>query len=300
MSKKVFISYSHQQGEWVWNRLVPCLRAGGAEVLIDRERFEVGKTLYGQMDAVQDTADASVLVLSPQFLSSAPCCHEMERAIALDPRFERGSVIPVIRQQCPLPDLLKGPNPLYVDLRKDHESQPWDLLLSGCGADLGTDAPHWLAVSDDLQRLLERGQSVNLLVLGDKVVWRPLVARLQLPRLGIVDLQPGRTASRRLLVREILRSLGARGRVPPEPEDLAELDRVLDKSERSWLALTHSDLVPYRNYGVDLFAALRYHLTESRRLVLLIQSHKPFATLLPEDHPLSNVDVKTVELRGRK
>jgi hypothetical protein len=36
MSKKVFISYSHRQGEWVWDKLVPCLRCGGADVFIDR------------------------------------------------------------------------------------------------------------------------------------------------------------------------------------------------------------------------------------------------------------------------
>ena len=33
MPKSVFVSYSHKQGDWVWDRLVPCLRAGGANVL---------------------------------------------------------------------------------------------------------------------------------------------------------------------------------------------------------------------------------------------------------------------------
>ncbi len=90
MGKKVFISYCHQQGEWVWNRLVPCLRAGGAQVLIDRERFEAGKGLLGQMDAVQDEADINVLVLSADYLASPNCLHEMARAVAGDPVFEQG------------------------------------------------------------------------------------------------------------------------------------------------------------------------------------------------------------------
>ena len=60
MGKKVFVSYSHQQGAWVLDRLVPCLRAGGAEVYVDVERFKPGHgvrmgndyTLYAVRDGV--------------------------------------------------------------------------------------------------------------------------------------------------------------------------------------------------------------------------------------------------------
>ncbi len=50
---KVFISYNHQQKTWVLERLTPCLEAGGAEVLIDRQRFAVGQPVVGQMDAAR-------------------------------------------------------------------------------------------------------------------------------------------------------------------------------------------------------------------------------------------------------
>lgn len=69
---KVFVSYSHAQGEWVLDRLVPCLKAGGAGVLIDVERFRAGGGVHRQMDATQDQADRHVLVLSAAYLADPP------------------------------------------------------------------------------------------------------------------------------------------------------------------------------------------------------------------------------------
>ena len=67
------------------------------------------------------------------------------------------------------------------------------------------------------------------------------------------------------------------------------------------LALTSFDHVSHRmdDYGVDLFVALRDLTMDARKLVLLIVSHAPFATLLPHDHPLSEMHLQTVELKGR-
>ena len=39
---KTFVSYSHAQGDWVWNDLVPVLKARGAEPLGELERFTAG------------------------------------------------------------------------------------------------------------------------------------------------------------------------------------------------------------------------------------------------------------------
>jgi len=301
--RKVFVSYSHRQGDWVWDRLVPVLKAGGAEVLIDRERFEAGRGLPGQMDATQDAAEVNVLVLSPEYLASGPCTHEMERAIARDPPFENGVVVPVTRVEVELPEAIRQPNPLYADLTDDRAMKPWDLLLRACGADLGTDVPAWLAARDESRRFLERGQSVNLVVDGS-VAWRELLADLQrdeLADLVQVNLEKPTTASRRGLIAEILSAFGMTTPVPPEPEDLVALDRFLAARRQSRLALTHFDLAAHRPaYGVDLFAALRYLVTESRQLVLLVQSRRPFATLLPAGHPLSESGLQTVELRGRR
>jgi len=229
MPKRVFVSCSHRQGPWVWDRLVPCLRAGGAEVVIDRERFVAGRAVVGQMDEHQDAAESCLLVLSPDYLGSDYCRHEMERAIARDPAFDDGSVVPVMRHDCDLPDELRGPNPLYVDLRDDRQPAPWDLLLSASEAYLGVDGPRWLAIRDEVQRFLERKQSVNLVVRGDGVAWRQLIDHLELPELGVVDLQKPSTFSRRGLAGEILRALWWLGLLYSKP---GRFQRELEKLSR--------------------------------------------------------------------
>ena len=53
------------------------------------------------------------------------------------------------------------------------------------------------------------------------------------------------------------------------------------------------------DYDINLFAALRSLMSDKRKLVLLIVSRTPLDALLPRDNPLSAIQVKTVELRGR-
>jgi len=301
MGKKVFISYSHQQGEWVWNSLVPCLRAGGAEVHIDVERFKAGKDLTAQMDAEQDACDFSVLVLSPDYFTSKNCQHEMQRAVSRD------QFVAVERVDCTIPPELQ--KTLYVDLRDDKAADKWDLVLRECEADLGTTAPNWLNVRDEIVRYLRDHRSVNLVVPRvaghSKPKWRELIAHLQkdyFHDLGVVDIESGANNARRALVAEMLQACGAALPVPPEPEDLVTLTKYFEQRPTpARLALTHFDMVAHRpNYEVNLFAALRHLISDCRKLVLLIQSRAHFIELLPKDHPLSSItDLKTVELHGR-
>jgi hypothetical protein len=302
MPKSVFISYCHNQGDWVWDRLVPCFRAGGADVHIDRERFEVGKAVVGQMNAVQDGAAMAVLVLSPDYLNSPYCVHEMERAIRRDPKFAHGIVVPVKRVHCELPARIKRQKPLYVALQDDSNAEQWRLLLRSCEADLGAPAPHWLDALHETCRFLQRDNSVNLVV-RNKPRWRELIreVRNRIAGLAEVDLESGATASRKALVEEILRACGAPGTVPDEPNDLVILNRALLNRSVSRLAMVHFDMVRFRpSYDVNLFGTLRNLMTDSRKLVLLLESREFFANLLPAGHPLSSTDVtiKTVELNG--
>ncbi len=309
MTKRVFISYCHKQGEWVWDKLAPCLKAGGAEVLIDLERFEAGKAVVGQMDDLQDGAEVSVLVLSPDYLASDYCTHEMRRSFTGDPDFSKGSVLPVMRVDCALPDEIMEHEPLWVDLRDDKKADPWTLLFKACGGDLGVAAPNWLEARNEIVRYLERGDSVNLVVKRSKSAkpaWRALIAHIQkdfLPDLGVIDLNSGATASRRGMVVEILKACGSTITAPPEPEDLVTLDRVM--SERpgpAIIAMVRFDIIAYREkrYELDFFATLRDLVTEKRKIILLVQSRSHFNELLPADHPLSSItNLKTVELKGK-
>ena len=64
--------------------------------------------------------------------------------------------------------------------------------------------------------------------------------------------------------------------------------------------MLHFDYAPRRkDYEHDFFASVRNLVMDSRKLVLLVQSHGNFASLLPHDHPMSTMDIKTVELLSR-
>nr|WP_294527857.1 toll/interleukin-1 receptor domain-containing protein [uncultured Rhodopila sp.] len=299
---KVFVSYSHAQGDWVHDRLVPCLKAGGAEVLIDVERFRAGGGVYRQMDATQDQADRHVLVLSAEYLASKPCQHEMQRAIDLDPAFAHHIVQPVRRDDAKLPNAITAPDPIYVDLRDDSEPAPWDLLLRECGSTLGATAPDWLAARDEVIRCLASNRSVNLVIVNNPK-WRELVQdvvnRAELG-LAVVNLHDPATVPRSGLVKVILRALGCTAPVPSDPQDLPAFGQAIDSLGLARVALLEFDMVPHRRgYNVNLFATLRYCMMDKKQLVLLIQSRAPFSTLLPANNPLSTIDLSTVELRGR-
>ena len=292
MAKKIFISYSHIQKDWVRQRLVPCLQAGGAEVLIDDDKLRIGPPVVGQLDALQDQADASLLVFTPEYLGSPYCCHEMDRAVARD------AFLPVKLADCSLPAPI--PDHLYADLRHDSDPKPWDKLLDACEASLGCDAPHWLSVRDDILRDLLRQDSVNLVVSGHPK-WRELITHLQqqLPQLRQINLDDGETAGRPGLIGQILQVHGDTRPVPAVPDDIRLLSQFLKQRKGTMIGFLRFDNVVHRPYLTDFFNNLRFHL-EQRNLSMLIESSAPFASLLPAGHPLSSLaSIKHVELRGR-
>jgi hypothetical protein len=301
--QRIFISYSHHQGDWVLNRILPVLHAAGAgEVLIDLERFRAGRGVKGQMDATQDQASRHLLVLSPEYLASDYCRHEMHRALASDSEFARGAVVPVQRHACDM-SVLNGKTDelLWVDLRDDRRPDAWELLLKSLmAAQLGARAVDWLQARDACwSKLVDERVSVNLLVHGKTANWRGLIEDLaqRIPRFGAVDLDDPETIDRRGLVAQILRACGQPvGKMARKQDDLIALKQHLDGVV---LALTHFDHASRRqqHYEADLFATLRF-LEQERKLTLLFQSRRRLRELLPADHELSKLTPQTVELRS--
>ena len=150
MGRKVFISYRHQQAEWVRTTLYPVLAAGGAEVVIDYREFAAGLAVRRQMKAAQDKADLHLLVFTPDYFQSDYCVEEMRRAFALDPDFSKGLVLPVLLERCDLPPEIQQHQPLYVDLtgNRQQDADAWSLLMNRCEADLGATVPNWTSVPD--------------------------------------------------------------------------------------------------------------------------------------------------------
>lgn len=303
---KVFVSYAHKQGAWVWGRLVPVLKAGGAEVLIDRERFEAGLAVVGQMDGLQDQAERQLICWSADHAASDACRHEWRRALAKDSGFTAGLILLARLDGTALPAELPADlhQPLYIDLREDSKPDPWELLLRGCGAEFGTSAPAWLCARDEVATNLGRFRSVNLMVRGKRLRWRELIddAKQRIGHdLALVDLQDPRAHTREGLLAAILAALGMGVvKLPRKPRDLVEFrDKILALGGKVRIGLTHCDLIPHRSaYDVDLFAGLRWLVMEGGRPVtLFVQSRTPFGELLPCGHPLSEIDFTAIELR---
>jgi hypothetical protein len=304
---KVFVSYSHQDSDWVRNDLVPVLEAGGADALVDYKLFKAGRTVLGQMDGTQDQADRHVLCLSAAYAGSAMCMHELRRAVATDPGFQHDRVLPLRLDDTPLPPEIAAPNPLWPDFRNRGKVEPWRLLLDGCGADLGVAATSWLEARDSAARELARYKSANLVVPSAGVRWRPLIADLQhrVHRdLVLVDLHDGRTELRDGLLSRILSELKAAVKqLPQQPRDLSEFtDRVLGLRRSCRVCICHFEEVEHRraSYDINLFKGLCWLVMhEQRPLTLLIVSRVPVSVLQPDgphDSDLAS-QLTTVELR---
>lgn len=308
MAKSVFISYNHTQKDFVRRDLVPVLRAAGCDVFIDHEHFGLGPPLAGQMDGLQDRAEVSLLLLSAEYLASANCVHEMDRAIAKDPGFTSGKTIAVKVQpglaHSALPTSITGPNSLYGDLTDPANPAPWEQMLKTLEAHgLGCAAPVWLQARGRCAAALSSNRSVNLYVPGE-ANWQDLVESLRQHfglRLPGINLQSPETTSRPGLIRAMLRELGLGTTVPPKHDDLPALQRQFDAAPGPCLLLLerfHNVKDRHAEYEVDLFRSLRFlqDRPDRGKAVLLLHSRQPLTTVTPPDHPDSQILAEVISL----
>lgn len=314
---KVFVSYSHAQREWVWGRLVPVLRAAGAEVLIDVERFKAGVSCFKQMDAEQDAADCQLLCFSEEYMQSKSCNREWKRALRRDPTFSTGHIVPIVLQaQLTLPKEFLGPNPLYVEMRNDRDKAKWQLLLRSLGINWNCCPVSWLHAAEWITRKLNDGTCVNLLVprLADNKHRQPvtaLIAHLRetalpwqlLPNLQDQDLHAGECTTLSGLLGQLLMRAGIHQKLSANKRtaivEFTTLMRTLKAPLE--LALTSCDVISNQErqkaYGTNFFATL-FDLTrpDKQSLRLLAISHRTYASIIPSDAYLSDINFSTIEL----
>jgi hypothetical protein len=98
------------------------------------------------------------------------------------------------------------------------------------------------------------------------------------------------------LIAEILRVTNRSRQVPPPPYDLSAFGDAMKTGDHCFLALLRFYVVADYNYGREFFHAIRYLITDAKRLTLLVHTHQPVAMLLPPAHEFSWIDFKIVEL----
>jgi hypothetical protein len=145
---------------------------------------------------------------------------------------------------------------------------------------------------------------VNLIV-ARGVKWRELIDDVTgrpSKSFPLIHMNAGEAVSRRSLVETIISAIGTPLTLRRPSEDLAALSRAIGDRAFTTLGLLNFDFVQgRRGYDKDLHGALRYLVRDAkpRKLQLLVQSHTPFAELLPGREFSSEDLLEPVVLRDR-
>ena len=308
----VFISYSRDQAEWVEGQLVPVLIAGGADVpvlhpgggeeLVDTERSAVGAQTAQRVLAAQDQAERQIIILTEEYVNNVSCLDQLRHAISKDPDFRYNMVIPVLREDCTLPEDIAIPERLIIDLRNDRRATPWDQLLSACQSALGTTATAWLKARDEVIRHFSANRSVNLVIdpnLDQEVFLDHL--RERIAGLTTIDVNSFKAGTRRGLVTELLREAGCTHAVPTPPADLELFDQYMETAGTHRIVALNFDFVKRRlDFDQALFESLGKAMSASPpRLVLLLVTQQPLSKLLLAHNPLIKLNLPTVVLAAQ-
>jgi hypothetical protein len=303
MGKKVFISYSHAQSEWVTTRLAPLLRASGSPIIRDLEASDAGKAMNPQMDAWVDAGDVMLAVISPEYLASKACQYEWARAVKRDRKFTTGRLVPILRAGDVLPAEVVAANPLYVVLKDEHVAESddtgvngqWEKVLKATGGDVGVWPLAWLNALTRTVELISRRQSVNL-VASNPAKWRELLreSKALLKDLPIIDLgDVVNRRSKRGFLEKILQALSLHHSLPTEPgEDIYQFSQRVRTGRHARLGVAHFEACwLWDDVDGKLFDALRHHTTSDINtghtdLSMIVHTTTAMQSL-PDHHPVS-------------
>ena len=99
----VFISYSHRDGAWVRDWLLPRLEAAGLRVCIDFRDFDVGVPSLVNMERAVERSRKTLLVLTPNWVESEWTNFEALLVQTDDPIGLRRRMLPLMLEKCELP-----------------------------------------------------------------------------------------------------------------------------------------------------------------------------------------------------
>jgi len=102
-SYDVFISYSHADQDWVWEWLIPRLKAAHLKVCIDRESFDIGVPSLINMENAVAASRHTLPVLTEAWVRSQWTNFEALLAQSDDPAGLFQRTLPVLRQPCAPP-----------------------------------------------------------------------------------------------------------------------------------------------------------------------------------------------------
>ena len=125
----VFVSYKHDDIEWVQTELIPRLQEASLNICLDDEEFLAGGAAIVSMQNAVEQSRHTLLVLTPRYMQSHWTRFEMLAARTLDPDAMQRRTIPMLVEQVEnLPLLLTMLT--YVDLtRSDNQDKAWKLLI---------------------------------------------------------------------------------------------------------------------------------------------------------------------------
>ena len=96
----MFISYSHEDYDWVWNTLIPELKRTAISYYIDAQDFQGGRALILNMQAGVMRSRHTVAVLSPAYAASKPGAFERLLALTQEPSTKSSPLIPIMIADC--------------------------------------------------------------------------------------------------------------------------------------------------------------------------------------------------------